>query len=179
MEPNPDYFKHILQLKRNAHLINACLSTEKKSQSVQFKQMGLVGGVERHFDDSHRKLVKRLPYYNSSDITVQCFTLSSILKALNVKHVDYFSLDVEGAELDILQTIPFDKITIDTLSIEYRQWDGVHINAASSAVKLKRLRKFFSELGNYREAGILPWGTDNNPNRNESLGLDVIFKRIH
>ncbi len=179
IEPNPDYFKHILHIKRNAHLINSCLSTEKRAQSVKFKKLGLVGGVEAYMDESHLKLVKRLSHYNESDITVQCFTLSSILKALNVNHIDYFSLDVGGSELKILQTIPLDKITIDVISIDYRQWDGVHIDATSSAVKLKQLREFFSDLGNYKEVGILPWGKDNNPHKNESLGLDVIFERIH
>jgi len=30
--------------------------------------------------------------------------------ALGVETVDYFSLDIQGAELEILKTIPFDKI---------------------------------------------------------------------
>lgn len=33
--------------------------------------------------------------------------------------MDYFSLDVEGAELDILKTIDFDKFDISTLSVEF------------------------------------------------------------
>ena len=38
---------------------------------------------------------------------------------LNRSHVDFFSLDVEGVELEVLTTIPFDRITVDTLSVEY------------------------------------------------------------
>jgi hypothetical protein len=30
----------------------------------------------------------------------------------------YFSLDIEGDELDVLQTIPFDNMTIRTLTVE-------------------------------------------------------------
>src|ERR1700761_3047539 len=48
-----------------------------------------------------------------------CFPLETILLALNVSHVDYFSLDVEGLELDILKTVPFNDVTIDVLSVEY------------------------------------------------------------
>jgi hypothetical protein len=52
--------------------------------------------------------------------TVQClplFTLLSYVKAnakedVNVMEVDYFSLDVEGNELDVLMTIPFDSVLI-------------------------------------------------------------------
>jgi len=39
--------------------------------------------------------------------------------ALNQSHVDYFSLDVEGVELNILRTIPFASILIDIFSVEY------------------------------------------------------------
>jgi hypothetical protein len=41
----------------------------------------------------------------------QCFPLYSLLMALGNPTVDYFSLDVEGAELDILRTLPWDKVT--------------------------------------------------------------------
>jgi hypothetical protein len=43
---------------------------------------------------------------------VECFPLFSILTALNVTVVDYFSLDVQGLELKVLQAIPFDRLTI-------------------------------------------------------------------
>ena len=50
---------------------------------------------------------------------VPCFPLESMLLALNTTHVDYWSLDVEGYELDILRTIPFDRLDINVLSVEY------------------------------------------------------------
>ena len=43
---------------------------------------------------------------------VHCFPLYSILTAVNVSAVDYLSLDVDGSELDVLKTIPFDSILI-------------------------------------------------------------------
>ena len=43
---------------------------------------------------------------------VICFPLYGVLKALNVTKVDYFSLDVEGNEMDVLRTIPFDDVEI-------------------------------------------------------------------
>ena len=48
-----------------------------------------------------------------------CFPFLSLMMALNVTHVDYFSLDVEGLELTILKTIPFDVIDISVLTVEY------------------------------------------------------------
>lgn len=43
---------------------------------------------------------------------VQCLPIYSLMLAVNVTTVDYFSLDVEGVELEVLQTIPWDKVDI-------------------------------------------------------------------
>ena len=45
-------------------------------------------------------------------IEAQCFPLYSVLLALNRTQVDYWSLDVEGHELKVLQTVPWDKVNI-------------------------------------------------------------------
>ena len=51
---------------------------------------------------------------------VQCFPLYSILVAVGRTSVDYFSLDVEGFELKVLQTIPWDKVDIKVLTVEWQ-----------------------------------------------------------
>ena len=38
--------------------------------------------------------------------------------ALGNPHIDYFSLDIEGAELVMLKTLPFDEISITLMDIE-------------------------------------------------------------
>lgn len=45
-------------------------------------------------------------------VEVQCFPLVSYLAALKVKTVDYFSLDIEGAEFSVLKTIPWEEVDI-------------------------------------------------------------------
>ena len=52
-------------------------------------------------------------------LQVQCFPLFSVLAALGNPTVDYFSLDVEGAELLILKTIPWDRQKFRVLGIEF------------------------------------------------------------
>ena len=49
---------------------------------------------------------------------VQCFPVSSLLLAVNNPTVHYFSLDIEGAELQVLQTIPWDQVDIRVFSVE-------------------------------------------------------------
>ena len=55
---------------------------------------------------------------------VQCFPLYSMLMALNRSRVDYFSLDVEGLELEVLQTIPWDKVDIRVITVEFTHVPG-------------------------------------------------------
>lgn len=58
---------------------------------------------------------------NGGDTIIKtfCFPLYSIMLALNRTKIDFFSLDVEGMELPILKTIPFDKLDISVLAVEY------------------------------------------------------------
>ena len=52
-------------------------------------------------------------YYNGprTQTQKQCFPIYSLILALGNPKVDYFSLDVEGSEMDILKTIPWDKVS--------------------------------------------------------------------
>jgi hypothetical protein len=51
------------------------------------------------------------PTYRGCNVIMkkQCFPLYSLLLALGNPKVDYLSLDVEGAEINILRTIPWEK----------------------------------------------------------------------
>ena len=50
---------------------------------------------------------------------MQCFPLYSLLQAAagNVT-VNYLSLDIEGAELLVLETLPWDQLDIEVLTVE-------------------------------------------------------------
>ena len=50
---------------------------------------------------------------------MQCFPLYSLLRAAagNVT-VNYLSLDIEGAELQVLRTLPWDKVDIEVMTVE-------------------------------------------------------------
>ena len=56
---------------------------------------------------------------NSTGTSVQCLPVYTLLLALNRTIVDYFSLDVEGVELQVLKTVPFDKVDIKVLTVEF------------------------------------------------------------
>ena len=49
---------------------------------------------------------------NANVTKALCLPFVTILYAIGNPSVDYFSLDIEGVELDVLQTIPWDKVDI-------------------------------------------------------------------
>ena len=97
-----------------AHSANVCLSTQKSPMKVMFEAMerpNLSGMLDE--DGKSARLVGK---FKSSKVktvvNVLCLPLFTLLAALDFPTVDFFSLDVEGAELDILQTIPWHKVNI-------------------------------------------------------------------
>ena len=58
--------------------------------------------------------------------------------------VDFFSLDVEGAEESVLESIPMDKVDIELFVIEYQ-----HDNKKEKAKRLQKMRDFFTKLDGY------------------------------
>lgn len=49
---------------------------------------------------------------------VQCLPLRDILAEYNIRHIDFFSLDVEGGELMVLQSIDWSKVTVNVILVE-------------------------------------------------------------
>ena len=110
---------------------------------------------------------------NISPLKVQCFPFYSILLALGVDHVDYFSLDVEFSELEVLKTVPFGAITIDTFTIEFRIFNETGYDVEGSKKKLEDIKTLFHNTQLYDYKGVLP------PKRNspDYTGLDAVFVR--
>ena len=55
------------------------------------------------------------------NVVVKCYPLSSLMNTSGQTHIDYFSLDVEGAEMIILKSIDWKHLDIDVFTIETDQ----------------------------------------------------------
>jgi len=81
--------------------------------------------------------------------------------------------DDEGAELEILRTMDWKRLTVDVITVEYLIYGGhkLGVDKLPTLRKLGDLRQLFRSTGFYREVGVLPRGKDVD-------GLDVVFSRI-
>ena len=70
--------------------------------------------------------------HEEESIKVMTRTLGDILREAGVRHVDYVSLDVEGAEPGILNAFEFDEFDIRAWSIENNDGDDAIANLMAS-----------------------------------------------
>lgn len=115
VEADPINFEMLIKKHRKAFIINACLNTEKHPGIRTFKQAQNTG-----------RIVENKQQPPKGEVNVQCFPLYSILLALNRTTIDFFSLDVEGAEIPVMETIPFDKVDIKIMTVEYAHGGGAN-----------------------------------------------------
>lgn len=66
----------------------------------------------------------RKEWYGSEYVTPEgatvtsCLPLHSILGHFNITHIDFFSLDVEGAELEVLKTLDLSAVHVSVIVVE-------------------------------------------------------------
>ena len=150
IEPNKEFFETLAKLHRNAYALNVCLSIENKTSIVKFHPAGLIGGIENIMKGPLMERAKKeAPYIKRTESI--CIPVYSIVKALNMSYINFFSLDVEGAELKILKTIPSDKVKIDLFYIEYAITNADGIDGLATNKKLNEVNEFFGRLKIYKQ----------------------------
>jgi len=125
IDPNPDVFQKLVA-NRQCICVNCAIATEEK-QMIYRKVNGMyflemLGGILEFMDIEHierfNKEIANHPECNIEDISVECKRLDSILNKYDMNKIDYLSLDTEGAEYEILQSLDFNKLNIRLMSVE-------------------------------------------------------------
>lgn len=81
----------------------------------------LISGLYKDYDKRHHR---RLQYENHNYggktqlIKVNTKKIETICDEHNIKNINYLSIDVEGAEFDVIKSINFDKVFIDVIGFE-------------------------------------------------------------
>lgn len=118
IEPIPYLYKKLASKNRKVFSINACIA-DKKPFVAKFRAVDFTSGRENEMNKVFLERVNEQTNNKANYIYIPCFSLYTILKAINVLDVDYFSLDVEGGEWSVIKSINFNKIKIKSFTIEY------------------------------------------------------------
>lgn len=159
IEPNPYSYMKLLKKNRKAFSINAGISPYNYASYLQF---AFSKAQSAHIDTMfpyNREYIRRF----GSNLTgiVPCFPLYSMLKAIDISYIDLLSLDVQGTEEFILKNIPFDKLSIGMINVEY----GDAHSSKYSLKRLERYKQFFNKTGLFKFV--------------RKRGVDALFQNIH
>ncbi|KAK0074206.1 hypothetical protein PV325_008638 [Microctonus aethiopoides] len=115
IEADPINFSKMLGKKRRAYLSPTCLSIKPRPMTASFLMARNIGRIHQpeNFTDIESSNSPDVAHHGTH-IIVQCFPLLTFIAAFRFPTVDYLSLDVEGNEMDILETIPFNLVDIKT-----------------------------------------------------------------
>eukprot|EP01079_Euglenida_sp_SAG-EU17-18_P004382 gene4382-796_t len=117
VEANPE-MAELLRAQRSCEVVEACAHPSRKSVSFQTKAgKDSVYGQIVEDSDIYKKQQGRLGQ-GTVNIEVPCHPLHEILSQRGINHVDFMSLDIEGAELGALVSAHLDKVQIDTITME-------------------------------------------------------------
>ena len=145
-EPNPSAFE-VLQTTRSCHLIQGCaydrdgeVSFLALSEKVQREDSQppprsllsmvlasnhggtMLSGIPEHIDQVRRtEWACEAMDLRRTLSTVRSHRIDTVLGDLGVKTVDYLSIDVEGAELEVLRGIDFANVQVNVIGVEHSE----------------------------------------------------------
>lgn len=112
IEPVKEFYDKLIKNRPNNSCYNNAISSNETDIDILVN--GAVSGIKKHMEQSfiegwHKKSIVR---------KIKTKKLSNIFNEKNISYIDFFSLDVEGGELDVLKTINWQNINIYLICIE-------------------------------------------------------------
>jgi len=148
IEPLPHIFKELKKnrSKQNFYFNCAAVSREFKDEEIKIS----------HDEDSLTAQIEKYETTNENKktISVKAKTIKKILNSVisNKQKIDFFSLDVEGAEFEVLNGIDFDENKINYFLIETSNFNRLKLFLE------KKNFKFISRLSNYDLINLPDYG---------------------
>lgn len=114
IEPLPDIYKQLIINRPNCINLNVAIAN-KTGVSEFISNKGyteMLSGLKETFHPNHlQRMNYELGHYGGSSEIIQVNTqkLKDICDEYGISHVHYLSIDVEGAEFQVIQSIDFEK----------------------------------------------------------------------
>jgi len=112
VEANSVDHKHGFNINRKATYVNTCLGLKSNPHTANFEFVPKIKGTEWNSMAglSENKV--------GEGVDVQCLPLYSLIQAAGNPTVNLLILDIEGAELSVLKTLPWEKVDIEIMTVE-------------------------------------------------------------
>ncbi len=141
IEPNPVNFAQLLEARPHATRIEmaACPGTEDTTIEFVGDHGGTSGAAEAMKGaDGDKKAWLSLHGTRTDTFTVACGNVGVYLRRAGLSHIDFWSLDVEGSELKVMQSFDW-SIPVGVIVIEQ--------NPIFGPAPIEQNRKFLKDKG--------------------------------
>ena len=131
-EPHSVYFKELNENRPNNINLNYAIS-DVEGELNFYENIGygnMISGLVDTYNEQHLKRLKDCQDNKGCQtkiVKVKTKLLSDILQQYNVNNINYLSIDVEGAEFNVIKSIDFDKVFIDVIGFENNNYDNTYI----------------------------------------------------
>ncbi|CAG0889341.1 unnamed protein product [Darwinula stevensoni] len=129
IEPDSKNFASLKGKQRKSWLAHSCLSPVPYPTKMALKGGGAIGKMA--FDKRGNQKMQHLI----------CFPLESLLGAIGQYEVDYFSLDIEGLDYEVLSNFSWDAFDIKVLMVESNKGTREKILEFMAEMKYQHLKK--------------------------------------
>lgn len=114
IEPVKEMYNALIKNRSNNIIYNNIISNDINDLEFLISRNGPVSSVKNNINEQFMNNWHK----NSIIRKIKTKKLSDIFLDNKIEYIDFFSLDVEGSELDVLNTINWDKIKIYLICIE-------------------------------------------------------------
>ena len=123
VEPIPSVFEKLKTLRTKSACYEVAIDSDEADKTFLvgkgYPEMFSV--LSNHLDPRHYTRIQNETRDNGGhleSIQVKTKRLDSLLKEQGISHVNYLSIDVEGAEFGVLESIDFTSTTFDIIEVE-------------------------------------------------------------
>ena len=119
IEPSPTYFARAQSFRKATCLRLAVADEEGEAEFLEVQEgYSQMSGLTASYNDKLREAVETNPNHKGELIQVKTRPLPKILDQHFLTQIDFISLDVEGGEMSVLSSFPFEKYQVHAWAIE-------------------------------------------------------------
>jgi FkbM family methyltransferase len=123
IEPIKTIYDKLIVNRPNCDNINLAISDKEGFETFIMNEgyVEMLSGLAKTYDARHMARLKDEIIFHggkTQEIQIPTKRLESIFNDKNVKHINYLSIDVEGAEEIVIKSIDFSKVFIDVIGFE-------------------------------------------------------------
>ena len=123
IEPIADVYNKLIVNRPTSVNLNVAVSNTDGFADFIFNEgyTEMLSGLKQTVDPRHlNRMVRENIQYGGKSKTIQVPTrrIETICKEYNISHIHYLSIDVEGAEFEVIKSINFDTLFIDVIGFE-------------------------------------------------------------